>query len=75
MTSKEKAHDLICKFYFALPNNGSDSGINSTKERWKEAEICALIAVDEILEANHIWYKDSIPYKYWIDVKTELTIL
>ena len=33
---------------------------------------CALIAVDEILKANKVWYKDTIPYKYWSDVKHEI---
>jgi hypothetical protein len=72
MNPKEKAHDLICNFYFALPNNGlSDSGINSTSIRWKEAKQCALIAVDEILNVVVELYE----IKYWIDVKTELTNL
>jgi hypothetical protein len=70
MTPREKAYNLICKFYFALPNNGlSDSGINSTSERWKEAEKCALIAVDEI--------RDNLPLiseiqQHWIEVKNEI---
>jgi hypothetical protein len=71
MTPKEKAHDLICNFYFALPNNGlSDSGINSTSKRWQEAKQCAIIAVDEILEVTggHI-------NQFYQNVKTELTIL
>jgi hypothetical protein len=69
MNAKEKAHDLICNFYFALPNNGlSDSGINSTSKRWKEAKQCAIIAVDEILEltGGHI-------NQFYQNVKTELT--
>jgi hypothetical protein len=72
MTPKEKAKDLINSFYYSLPNNGSETGLNSTTERYKEAIQCALICVDEIIKANHIWYKDSIPYKYWQDVKDEL---
>jgi len=32
----------------------------------------ALLTVDEILNANAIWYKDSIPYNYWNEVKKEI---
>jgi hypothetical protein len=82
MTPREKAHNLICKFYFALPNNGlSDSGINSTSERWKEAEKCALIAVDEIMNicpfikiefATSEGGKESDAKEYWQEVKQEI---
>jgi hypothetical protein len=37
-------NDLIHSFYYALPNNGSQEGINSTTSRMKEAKICAEIA-------------------------------
>lgn len=72
MTPKEKAKDLINSFYYSLPNNGSETGLNSTTERYKEAIQCALICVDEILKANQIWYEDSIPHNYWQEVKNEL---
>ena len=72
MTQKEKSKDLINSFYYALPNNGSETGLNSTTERYKEAIQCALICVDEVLKTNHIWYEDSIPYNYWQEVKNEL---
>jgi len=51
MTHKEKALDLIHSFYYALPNNGSQEGINSTTRRYQEGVRCALIAVDELLYA------------------------
>jgi len=50
MTPKEKAEDLINSFYYSLPNNGSEVGLNSTTERYKEAIQCALIVVDEIIK-------------------------
>jgi hypothetical protein len=37
-------NDLIHSFYYALPNNGSQEGINSTTSRMEEAKICAEIA-------------------------------
>ena len=72
MTPKEKSKDLINSFYYSLPNNGSETGLNSTTERYKEAIQCALFCVDEILKANQIWYQHSIPYKYWQEVKNEI---
>ena len=42
MTLKEK--DLVNTFYYSLPNNGSQEGINSTTRRYAEAQQCALIA-------------------------------
>jgi hypothetical protein len=64
---KEKAQQLIEKFYFALPNNGSFTGINNVNDRYKEAKQCALIAVDEILD--YIQEEDNW---YWQDVKHEI---
>lgn len=49
MTPKEKSKDLINAFYYSLPNNGSETGLNSTTERYKEAIQCALICVDELI--------------------------
>lgn len=45
--AKEKARDLVNSFYYALPNNGSLQGLNSTTSRYQEGIRCALIAVDE----------------------------
>lgn len=50
MTHKEKALDLIHSFYYMLPNNGSQEGINSTTRRYQEAVQCALIAVEQIID-------------------------
>ena len=68
MKPQEKAIELFNKYekktrIFKI--NGFEYDKNKSKN-------CALIAVDEILLANHIWYKDSIPYKYWNDVKKEI---
>ena len=59
---KEKAKELVGKYMFLL---NVDLPIAKTK-------LCAIIAVDEIMISNHIWYEDSIPYKYWNQVKKEI---
>jgi hypothetical protein len=80
MTPKEKALDLIHSFYYALPNNGSQEGINSTTRRYKEGVQCALIAVDEIIEQWEyidVYLADghgelNPNLKYWYEVKLEI---
>jgi hypothetical protein len=57
MIHKEKAKDLVNTFYYTLPNNGSQIGINSTTSRYEEAIRCALIAIDELIYA--IQYLDG----------------
>jgi|GWRWMinimDraft_5_1066013.scaffolds.fasta_scaffold02644_6 hypothetical protein len=72
MTPKEKSKDLINSFYYSLPNNGSETGLNSTTIRYKEAIQCALITVDEILNFINT---DAFSYtneEYWQEVKDEL---
>jgi hypothetical protein len=60
MTPKEKSENLFGKFY-ELPM------IYAT------AKDCALIAVDEVLNAVHIAQNDIIEYyKYWEQVKKEI---
>jgi hypothetical protein len=52
MTAKEKANQLVQRFYFSLPNNGSQTGINNVHSRWEEGKMCALIAIDEIIRVT-----------------------
>jgi hypothetical protein len=48
-TPNEYARDMINKYYYTLPNNGSPNvGINSCESRYKEAIECALINIDGI---------------------------
>ena len=82
MNAQEKAKQLVNSFYYALPNNGSSTGLNSTTARYKEATVCALIAVDEVIKANHYkWvpfmdqYTETVltsNIQYWQEVKQEL---
>ncbi len=69
---KKAAKQLIEKFYFALPNNGSLSGTNNVNDRWNEAVDCALIAVDEIIDAmDRVLFPN--PFRqYWETIKEEI---
>jgi len=48
--AKGKARELVLSFYYALPNNGSTEGINSTTRRYAEGIRCALISVEQIID-------------------------
>ena len=80
MTAKEKAKQLVQRFYFSLPNNGSFTGLNNINRRWEEGKKCALIAIDEIINSNPTSQR-SDPFlgnrtyenvNYWKDVKQEI---
>lgn len=65
MDSREKANDLINRYYYMLPNNGElNSGINSCESRYNEAIECAFITVDELMSNN----SDQSKHDYWIEV-------
>jgi hypothetical protein len=74
MEAKEKAKELVDKFksFVDFTNDDFDTCIIATT---KNAKQCALIAVDEIMKSNVVWYEDSIPYKYWNEVKQEINNL
>ena len=77
MDSRQKANDLVNRYYYMLPNNGKlNEGINSCDSRYKEAIECAFVTVDEILESNpnyEYWrtYDDETPsaITFWNEVK------
>jgi hypothetical protein len=58
MTPKEKAHELLYKFI-------------AKRISWKQSKLCALVAVDEILNINSV-DKDFSLSHYWLDVKDEI---
>ena len=70
MTAKEKAEELIRKYYTFGLNNTSQSF------SWYECKQCALIAVDEILlhEKNSHSVLDKATER-WEQVKHEITKL
>lgn len=81
MTPKEKAIELVDKF--TIPHyewDGDGYNIN-WEETFKNRKHCALIAVDEIIEATSIkyefrdaelFYAGKKPMQYWLDVKKEI---
>jgi predicted proteasome-type protease len=68
MTPKEKAKELIDKFL--------EIGQPYGASRIPRAKQCALIAVDEILQANLSTGIDTdkmiVDYEYWQEVKNEI---
>jgi hypothetical protein len=68
MTPKEKAKELISKYvHLAKQTTGANGTIYNSKQ-------CALIAVDEIVEAIE-WHEYETPNKeirFWIEVKQEI---
>jgi hypothetical protein len=73
-----KAKDLVNTFYYSLPNNGSQEGLNSTTRRYAEAKQCALIAVDVMMAEIVNWAGggeiewEKKRWKYLLDVKQEI---
>jgi hypothetical protein len=66
MTPKEKANELVNKFYVYCNNN---------HKRQAYAEECALIAVDEILDIGLGFMHDDIAWSienFWLEVKQEI---
>jgi len=59
MTPKEKALEIIGKFYY--------TGIDEYS-----CKQCALIAVDELLKNNKILFEDVLNDQYWQEVKQEI---
>ena len=89
MTPKEKAEELVDKFYQTTPNEyfvNEPIGIKGRYKSWEQAKQCALIAVDEIIEATNMYQYgisnalEHIPSKivkhpYWQEVKQEIEAL
>jgi len=73
MSQKEKAKELVDKFY-KYAHDGNNGSYYDTKIWTKNAKQCALIAIDNILQSHYnalIGIKPSI-YKYWKEVKQEI---
>jgi len=76
MTLKEKAEELVDKFYQTTPNEAfinEPYGIATEYKAWEQAKQCALIAVDEIIEAGKD--VDEFANAYWYKVKEEINKL
>ena len=73
MKTKEKAEDLVDKFYQTTPNEyfvNEPIGIKGRYKSWEQAKQCALIAVDEILYITE--HESPSTYVYYVKVKQEI---
>jgi len=72
MTTKEKAKELINKFYISFPLD------DFSNERYifvkKHSKNCALIAVDEIIKSTY-WKYLIEGINYWEEVKKEIELM
>ena len=87
MTPKEKAKELVDKFYQTTPNESwinQPIGLKKEYKAWEQSKQCALIAVDEIynggLYLRYGAYLDEFEdkqnyYSYWEEVKQEINQL
>ena len=74
MTPKEKAEYLFKEYYSYLKAN-----LMNDKEAWEDAKVCALMAVDEIINVVKRYETkkgrlliDNINLLYWQEVKQEI---
>ena len=67
MTPKEKAKELFNKFYQEAPYQEIEFYSNDVMARQ-----CALIAVDEIMKLDVVWYQGSRTYEFYEEVKQEI---
>jgi len=70
MTAKEKAKELFKKYYSYLKAN-----LMNDEEAWEDAKVCALIAVDEIINDIPdfmLSLGNRLNFKYWQKVKQEI---
>jgi hypothetical protein len=76
MTPKEKANELVDKFYQRFPLTMDvitrKGDLSWEYDNWEQAKQCALIAVDEILDAIEQIFETFEERKYWEEVKKEI---
>jgi hypothetical protein len=69
MTPKEKAEELIEKFYKQLTKDFEKNyyaQIIANKMRYNDAKQCVLIAVDELIKEQTMWQNGEVnPVLYW----------
>ena len=75
MTAKEKARELVDKFLCVEDGHDTDLFCDECGMSEKAAKLCALIAVDEILETfpkEWTGFEYESCDEYWEEVKQEL---
>jgi hypothetical protein len=78
--AKQKARELLHKFYLSLPNNGGFTGINNIHDRWDEGKKCAIMTTNEIINTLNMDIRDldvrgSVLLdliQHWREVKQEI---
>ena len=63
MTAKQKANELVDRYLEYVEAYSSQGQIENAK-------ICALIAVNEMIEVTYAATRST--YEYWLDVKREI---
>jgi len=63
MTAKQKANELVDRYVEYVEAYSSQGQIENAK-------ICALIAVEEMIEVTYAATRST--YEYWLDVKREI---
>jgi hypothetical protein len=68
MDKKEKAQELFKEYYSYLKAN-----LMNDEEAWEDAKVCALMAIDQIIEALDInqWQNLKV-IEYYKEVKQEI---
>jgi len=78
MTPKEKAEQLVDEYHIKVHVSFIENSIPAVVNAlmlYDSAKKCALIAVDEIIEANPIAFDENdncIAKQWWQEVKTEI---
>ena len=84
MSAKDKAKELVDKYYNILPLDKyvitKDEDLSWEYNDWKEAKKCALVAVDEIIKSEPTFNSSifqgsfliSDNTEYWEEVKQEI---
>ena len=73
MTPKEKAKELVDKYYDMKWQSYSHKKTSIKSMTKLSSKQCALIAVDEIISIKLLWYqKDTKELDYWQEVKQEI---
>jgi hypothetical protein len=79
MTPKEKAKELVDKFYQLFPLQKDVISIYGTLsweyDNWKQAKQCALMAVDEVIDQYYLHTDNVNQHTYWQEVKDEIDLL
>lgn len=80
MKTKEKAKQLVDKFYQTTPNESwinEPIGLKEEYKAWEQAKQCALIAVDELINQCYDYRLIDLgcSHGFWLDVKNEINKL